>query len=149
MILTFFPSSLREDLLKVIERQNYEMTALKKDLTDIKRLLAQTVVQGQLQTTASVPTSEMPVRDSAKSPGTSKPRKHHGKALRKGPQDSDTNRATHESDRSTSLPQLDSRQGHTATGTSSLPGIDIRRQPARDVALVAPRKESETNGSAC
>ena len=147
--------SLREDLLKVIERQNYEMAALKRDMTDIKRLLAQTLVQGQLSTSVNLPTNEMPVRDSAKSPGTSKPRKHHGKVSR-GPQDNihqGVNPADPETSRSNSLPQLDSSQGHIATGASSLPGIDIRRQPARDVALVAPRKEPErtelTNSSPC
>ena len=136
----------------MIERQNYEMAALKRDITDIKRLLAQTLVQGMPSTSVTLPTNEMPVRDSAKSSGTSKPRKHHGKASKKGPQDNiqkDVNREGSESGRTNMLPHLDSRQGHVATGASSLPGIDIRRQPARDVALVAPRKEPGTNGSAC
>ena len=149
-----FPSSLREDLLQVIQRQNYEITSLRRDLTDIKRLLAQTVVQDQEQTSGAVnpASNEMLLRDSTKSSGTNKPRNHHGKTLRKSPQNNihqDANRAENEPGRSTSLPQPDSRQRHATTGTSSLPGVDIRRQPARDVALVAPRKEVGTNGSAC
>ena len=138
----------------MIERQNYEITSLKRDLTDIKRLLAQTIVQGQPHTSAAVapPTNEMPSRDWAKSPGANKPHKHHEKTSRKAPQDNihqDANRAEQEPVRGTSLPQLDLRQRRATTGDSSLPGIDIRRQPARDVALVAPQKELGTNGSAC
>ena len=146
-----FPSSLREDLLQVIQRQNYEITSLRRDLTDIKRLLAQTVVRDQKQT-VSPASNEMLSRDSPTSSGTNKPRNHHGKTSRKSPQDNihqDANRAENEPGRSTSLPQPDSRQRHATTGTSSLPVVDIRRQPARDVALVAPRKELGTNGSAC
>lgn len=147
--------SLRDDLVQIIERQNLEMTAMKRELNDIKRLLTHTLVQRHVQTSAAIarPTSNIPAPDFVKGSATSKPHKHRGKPARKEPQDhiqqepNETIRTEHEPGRSTSLPQLDSKNA----GTSSLPGIDIRRQkpPTRDVALVAPRQDPGTNGSQC
>ena len=150
-----FLFSLREDLLQVIERQNREMTVMKKDLDDIKRLLTQTLIQGQFQTSTPItqPTAGTQARDSAKTEpsAVAKTRKHHirpSRTVTQGtshPQSNDTLRGEHDSGRSTSLPVLGVRHG-----SSSLPGIDIRRQqPQRDVALVAPRQDLGSNGSKC
>ncbi|XP_028415191.1 transient receptor potential cation channel subfamily V member 5-like [Dendronephthya gigantea] len=148
--------SLRDNLVQIIERQNYEMTAMKRELSDIKRLLTQTIVQRQVQTAAPITppsTSNIPAPDFTRRSATSKPHKHRGKSPKKEPQDhmhqesNETIQTEHEPGRSSSLPQLDSRHA----GTSSLPGIDIRRQkpPTRDIALVAPRLDQGTNGSQC
>lgn len=135
----------------MIERQTHEMTTLKRDLTDLKRLLAQNILQGQMQTSANLPsTNEGPVRDLPKSLGSSKPRNAHGKAQRKALLDNkhqDASRSMNEPGRSSSAFRLDSK--HTAADGVALPGIDIRRQPAKEVALIAPRKEPGTNGSTC
>ena len=143
----FYLYSLRGDLLQVIERQNYEMTALKREMIDIKRLLAQAIVQGQVQNSAhvSLPANEIPPMEPPQGAGTSRTHRHHGKSSKKeSPRGEER-----ETGRSTSLPQLDSKRTQVAPGNSSLPGIDIRRKPKKDVVLVSPRQKPGTSGSAC
>lgn len=139
-------SRLREDLLQVIDRQNRERNAMKQDLADIKRLLAQTVISRNLQasptsthlpaTSTHLPatSTHLPV-DPVTPPPRASPKGHSSKSRK------------HRDKTPTNQP-LDGI-AHVAV-SSSLPGVDIRReQPARDVALVKPGQGLGTHSSSC
>lgn len=128
--------SSQKELRDVIERQNREILVMKKDLSDIKRLLTQALVvkQGSI---SSVNTTSPPV--------VKKRRKQRTKTVKKPLRDIILQNDNE--DRSASLSQLNTKHDKTF----SFPTTDIRRQipPFKDVALVVPQQDLGTNNSAC